>query len=165
TAVPGIEITNHRYALGIGCPHRKTHTLHTFMTRKLCAEDLPQFAVIAFGKKVKVGFAQQRPERVGIFSFMNPAVPADTVVIAYAALERQGKQARCQMLRHMSARSAGFTINCPHRQRAREIGAQNISSAASMRFKVVSMESEIGKGVAMIGPDQGFNVTALVRRH
>ena len=104
--IPGIEIADHRDALGVGRPDREAHAGTPSMVATLAPQRIGQIEVAALVEQMQVELAQQRPEGIGILGLLHRARPFDAQQIgrrvSYGALE----QARL----HLGQRSQRGTI-------------------------------------------------------
>jgi len=71
TAVPLIELADHRHALGIRGPHRKAHAADAVDAHRLRAQAACQRPVCALVEQMQVQIAQQQPEGVWVFGFLH----------------------------------------------------------------------------------------------
>jgi hypothetical protein len=89
--VPGIEIADHRDALGVGRPDREAHARHAVDGRHVGAQRIGQMEMAALVEQVQVEFAQHRSESVGIFRLLHRSRPLDAQQIgrrvSHGALE------------------------------------------------------------------------------
>ncbi len=66
SAVPRIEVADHRYSTRMGGPDGEGHSSRPMVMRRMGAHSLPELLVAAFSGKVEVELAERGRETVGI---------------------------------------------------------------------------------------------------
>ncbi len=152
TSIPAVEAANHRNTTRIGCPDRKTHTVHAIDAGDLRAQTAAQVAMITLGKQVKVHLAQQRAKAVRVFGDLFTASPIDFQQVRLRVLEVANEKPRHFAHFHL----AQFTTVIPGQQtdtqRCGQVGADVLPAAA------ITMRAEDRERVTVFSTDQRVEV-------
>ena len=91
--VPGIEVADHRHALGIRCPHREAHAFHPVHRYDVGTESFGKFEVPTLVEQMKIEIAQGGTKGIRVFSLLDGPGPLDADPIGTGLRNRPLEQA------------------------------------------------------------------------
>ena len=92
SAIPGVEIADHGHACGVWSPDGETHAMDAVNGHALRAKYFSKFEMPALVEQEEIEVAEQQPERIRIFSFLNRLRPMNPQQIGSAVADKPFEQ-------------------------------------------------------------------------
>src|SRR5207237_3784000 len=90
--IPGVEIADHGDACGVWRPDGETHAMDAINGHALRAKYFSNFEIPTLVKQEEIEVAEQQPERIRIFSFLNRLPPMNRQQIGSAVADKPFEQ-------------------------------------------------------------------------